>query len=139
MSVASPPSPALPHAELEGGEIGGAQEPACRHHHVGGGECIVRNRCELLAGLAARRIEPARGGDQRLQGLGGKYVELAVGDAALDRGADALGVGDGDLGARLLCRYCGPRAARRFSGARLSRASRGVSKSNGCTARGMIV
>ena len=30
--------PALPHAEFEGGKVGGAQQSACRDHHVGGGD-----------------------------------------------------------------------------------------------------
>src|SRR4029077_19801057 len=60
-------SPALPHAQFEYRKIAGAQQTAGRQHDVGAGNRMLRHRSELLASLGARAIDPAGGGDQRLQ------------------------------------------------------------------------
>src|ERR1700722_20052688 len=92
--------PTLPHAELENGKIGSFQQSARRNHDVGGGNRIFRDRHDLLAGFAARGIDPARGRDQFLQRFGGHHVEIAVDDAALERGGNAHRIGRGAAGAR---------------------------------------
>ena len=58
---------------------------------------ILRHRRKFFAGFAARGIEPADGGDQRLQRVGAEHVEPAVGDAALDRRGQPLGLRRGAL------------------------------------------
>src|SRR6185503_10461037 len=48
----SAPGPALPHAELEHGQIGGAQQPARRHHHFSRSyRGALREREQVLARL----------------------------------------------------------------------------------------
>src|SRR4029077_14804860 len=82
------PRPTLPHAELEHGEIGSFQQSARRNHDIGGGNRILRDRHELLAGFGARGVDPAGRSDQLLQRFGGHHVELAVDDAALEHGGE---------------------------------------------------
>src|SRR5580698_8279965 len=59
--------PALPHAELEDGEIDSFQQSSRRDHHVGGGNRILWNRSQLLAGVDACGVETAGRCQQFLQ------------------------------------------------------------------------
>src|ERR1700722_15635399 len=113
-SFASSSGKTLPHAEFERAEIGGLQEAAGRDHDVGGGDRTFRNRCEVFAGLPARRIATAGGRDQPLQRVGGKKVEPAGGDAALNRLGKTSRLGRSAiirLGGWLRRRLGGPAAA----------------------------
>ena len=76
--------PALPHAEFEHGELAACNRPLAVIITSVAASRIFRHRRQLLAGLAARGVEPARGRDQRLQRFSREHVEPAVGDAALD-------------------------------------------------------
>src|SRR5690349_1172316 len=62
---------------------------------------MFRHRGELLAGFAARAVEAARGGDQFLQLLRTKKIELAVDNTALERGSEPFGIRRGAVAGRL--------------------------------------
>ena len=94
--------PALPHAELEHGQIGGAQQAARRDHHFRRGDAGALRRAPTsdcrLRPAPHRSCTPPPSGPA---GPAAQQVEMAVGEAAFDLGGEPSASAEAALVGRL--------------------------------------